>query len=256
MKNITQVYFSPGKTTAKVSDLFCTQLNTTYDTIDLMKKDTPIKKEFNKEELAVFCLPVFSGRLPSVAASALEHIKGNGTYAVAMVVYGNRAYEDALLELCELLSSKGFVLIGAGAFIARHSIFQEVAKNRPDEADTEKIREFADKCMEKIHQQSGTVAPLVVKGNKPYRNVSPIPLVPTASSACTKCNVCVRICPTDAISKQNPKKTDKQKCISCTACIYHCPHNARSFRSILYPLAKRSFFKKFGGKRNEPELFV
>ena len=45
-------------------------------------------------------VPVFGGRIPAVALERLAALKGSGP-AVALAVYGNRAWEDVLsLDLC------------------------------------------------------------------------------------------------------------------------------------------------------------
>ncbi len=67
--------------------------------------------------------------------SGCSRPKGNQTPAIAVVTYGNRDYEDALLELQTILEQNGFVVIGAAALIAEHSIVHSVGHDRPDEAD-------------------------------------------------------------------------------------------------------------------------
>ena len=73
-----------------------------------------------------------------MAVDAFEKIKGDKTPAVLVCVYGNRNYDDALLELKDISEANGFVPIAAGAFIARHSIFSDVAVGRPDKEDLHK----------------------------------------------------------------------------------------------------------------------
>ena len=50
-------------------------------------------------DLLVVGMPVYSGRIPASALPALRKFRGNGTPAVVVCVYGNRDYDDALLEL-------------------------------------------------------------------------------------------------------------------------------------------------------------
>lgn len=52
--------------------------------------------------------PVFGGRIPSIVAEKLNELEGHGKKAVTLVVYGNRAYEDALLELNNVVEDRGF----------------------------------------------------------------------------------------------------------------------------------------------------
>ena len=83
------------------------------------------------------------GRIPTQTLISLNQIKANKTPAIVVCVYGNRDYDDALLELKEVVESNGFTVISAGAFVAQHSIFPQVGQNRPDEKDLTKIKEFA-----------------------------------------------------------------------------------------------------------------
>jgi ferredoxin len=197
-------------------------------------------------------VPVFVGRIPSACIELLKKLEGTNTPAIAVVVYGNREYEDALLELSDLLTEKSFIVVGAAAFVAQHSIFPKVAKGRPDANDTKQIQDFALKCLEKLN---GELTPVTVKGNKPYRTISALPIRPTGNSACTSCQSCVKICPTDAIDAANPKKADKRRCISCTACIHVCSVGARAFRGLMYKIAGFIFSKKCSA-RKEPDIFI
>jgi len=45
---------------------------------------------------------------------------------------------------------------------------------------------------------------------------------------CTKCGICFRRCPTDAVEwkKKEPAFIDKEKCIKCMTCITNCPADA------------------------------
>ena len=252
MNKLTQVYFSPGGTTHQTIQLFSSEFELS-ESLDLLKNDLREERTFTPHDLVVIALPVFAGRIPSVCPEVLQRLKGQNTPAVIMVTYGNREYEDALLELGDIMEKNGFIVISAGAFVARHSIFPQVAHGRPDEDDVQKIKAFALTCKTKI--QEGNITPVVIKGNRPYRDISSIPLKPSAkSSTCTKCGVCIKICPVQAIPENNPAKTDKKKCISCAACVYHCPVQSRSFGGFLYKLAGKIFANKCAA-RKEPDIF-
>ena len=68
-------------------------------------------------ELCVIAVPVYGGRVAATALQRLQRLKGNGSSAILVVVYGNRDYEDALLELRDTTVQLGFVPLTAGAFI-------------------------------------------------------------------------------------------------------------------------------------------
>lgn len=253
-KKVTLFHFSPGGTTAKIGKEFTAVLGSEVETIDLLQNKALAGRTFAQDDMVVVALPVFSGRIPKMCPKMLAKWKGSNTPAVLLAVYGNRDYDDALLEMQDILTENGFVVIGAGAFVARHSVMPQVAAGRPDAQDSEKLIQFAQQCKAKLEQEAGNCL-LEIKGNRPYREIVTLPLKPAGSSACTKCNACVKICPTGAISEDNPRKTDKARCITCTACIYACPVQARNFRGAMYRMAKNAFQKKCM-LRKEPEIFI
>ena len=55
----------------------------------------------------------------------ISFLKGNGARAVLLVVYGNREYEDTLLELSDVMEAAGFSPVAAVAAVAEHSIMHQ-----------------------------------------------------------------------------------------------------------------------------------
>lgn len=251
-RNVTSIFFSPSGTTAKVANQIASNISPTVQTIDLMKEKVTAEKRFSSEEIAIVAMPVFSGRIPDLCVDMLHKIKGNNAPVIAVVVYGNRAYDDALLELTNILKENGFKVVGAGAVIAQHSIFQDVAQGRPDNTDMEKIENFTKCCINRI--ASDDIDTISVPGNTPYREAKALPIIPAVSAKCTECGACIRICPVGAIPHDNPQMTDKEKCINCTACIHICPEDARSYSGVKMALGARSFAKKCAA-RLEPEFY-
>ncbi len=246
MKNYSKVnliYFSATGTTqiivstiSKALDRFPQQQ---YN-LNTLQVDSDIS--ISSDELAIFAVPVYSGRVPEIAKQYILKFKGNHTSAILIGVYGNRAFEDALVELQDITQANGFITISAAAFIAQHSIFPQVASGRPNKQDLEMVADFAIKS---INHDKSDSHQLVIKGNRPYRAIKPVPLVPKTSRTCNKCGLCAKQCPVKAISIDNPKKIDKTLCISCAHCISICPQKARRFGGLLYWLATKKFTKAF-----------
>lgn len=212
---------------------------------------------FDKRDFVLFAVPVFAGRVPAQASQAISLFKGNNTPAIIVCVYGNRDYEDALIELRNITQSQGFVPIAGGAFVARHSIFPNMAPGRPDEKDRIKILEFTKQCKKSYNEytQHNPSSYLKVKGNFPYRDPSVIPLYPAGDDKCNRCGTCVKLCPVGAIPEHNPTETNHALCISCARCVAICPQKSRIFGGELYESVKMKFEENLAGIRKEPETF-
>ena len=51
-------------------------------------------------------MPVYAGRVPALAVERLKGIKTSGVKCVIVAVYGNRAYEDALVEMQDVATER------------------------------------------------------------------------------------------------------------------------------------------------------
>ncbi|MGI6095055.1 MAG: EFR1 family ferrodoxin [Lachnospiraceae bacterium] len=256
IQQLHQMYFSPTGTTKKVLEILAQEIGRNGQQIDLTLKQD-VKYHFTANDVVVFGIPVYSGRVPRTAVERLTHLKGENTPVILVAAYGNRAYDDALLELKKLMEVRGFLVVAAVAAVCEHSIVPSIAAGRPDEADVKKIKEFAQQIMKKIDAlQSWKEMPkLEVKGNPQFCEYKNVPLKPKASASCVKCGICAENCPAGAISKENPSLTDTSLCISCMRCVRNCPKQARSVSGIMQMAAKMMLQGKCK-QRKEPELFV
>ncbi|MCH5312120.1 MAG: 4Fe-4S binding protein [Prevotella sp.] len=250
---IHAIYFSATETTRRIVAAIAGQLGGECNFVSLavQQSESPV---MNHNDIVILGVPVYAGRVPQIAAERLKAIQGKGQKAIAVCVYGNRDYDDALVELCDIAEQQGFMVVAAGAFIAEHRIFPKVATNRPDEADMKNIALFADLCRRRI---AGVEAfnRETVKGNRPYLTPARVPIHPKADKRkCTRCGLCAQECPAGVIDKANPYLTDNSVCISCCRCISVCPSHARSFGGLLYKVAGWKFTKD-NSRRREAEWF-
>lgn len=51
-------------------------------------------------------MPVYAGRVPALTVERLKGIKTSGVKCVIVAVYGNRAYEDALVEMQDVATER------------------------------------------------------------------------------------------------------------------------------------------------------
>ena len=215
-------HFSPTGGTKKVADAIAVGLNTPVEDVDLTKEIAVPKLGGNDALMAV--LPVYAGRVPQISLERLSALKGNGQKAVAVVVYGNREYDDTLLETKEALEANGFLVVAAAAFIAEHSIVRSIAADRPDAEDEAICRQFAADVMAKADD----AAPVQVPGNNPYKELKPSAFHPAASESCVKCGVCAGQCPVGAIPLDDPSQTLGDLCVNCMRCVEACPQHCRA----------------------------
>lgn len=215
-------HFSPTGGTKKVADAITAGFNTPVVEMDLTKEDSAVLLGEHDALMAV--LPVYGGRVPQISLERLSALKGYGQKAVAVVVYGNREYDDALLETKDALEATGFQVIAAAAFIAEHSIVRSIAVGRPDAVDEAICRKFAADVMAKADD----AVPIQVPGNNSYKELKPSTFHPAANENCVKCIACAQQCPMGAIPLENPIQTNNDLCINCMRCIQVCPQQCRA----------------------------
>jgi Dissimilatory sulfite reductase (desulfoviridin), alpha and beta subunits len=248
----TVIYFSPTGGTRRVAELLASEVANRYQSIDITVSGDTLN--FASDDLVIIAVPVYGGRVPSPAKERLEHINGAGAMSVLVAVFGNRAVDDALLELKELAQSRGFVCVAAGAFIAPHSVGHAFGAGRPDASDLSQMRDFATHIREKLGRND--FSSVGVPGASPYKQYHGIPLKPyTKEAACSRCGACARGCPAGAIPPENPLRTDGAKCISCMRCISLCPHQARRLHLAMRVLSKAALYR-YCSRRREPEWIV
>jgi len=229
------IYFSPTRTTAQIVEEIAKGMDPdSVEHIDLTLPMPAIPKfDDGTDSIAIVGVPVYGGRVPELAVKRLQELKSNGMPVIPVVVYGNRAFEDALAELRDLLQQNGFLAIAAGAFIGEHSFSRKdlpIAENRPDDKDLKAAFSFGQKVQRKLSDidGTGTLSTIAVPGDLPYKNWAPPSGAPrTQEDACTLCATCVDLCPAGAITVDDAVVTDPSKCILCCACIKGCPEQAR-----------------------------
>jgi len=257
-------YFSPTGTTRKVVESIAGAIG--VDDIQHIDITRPAIKTKELEEitdgLAIIGAPVYAGRLPPEAVNRLRKLKASSVPVVVVVLYGNREYDDALIELRDLAEERGFTPVAGGAFIGEHSFNSEeipIAPGRPDEVDLEKARAFGQMIKERLDGIGtlGNIPRLVVPGNVPYRELRRRRHIPpvTDESLCMMCATCLSVCPTGAITINGDVVTDPDACIVCCACIKNCPTGARRRQD---PMSRRisGWLVANTRERKEPVTFI
>ena len=233
---IYQICFSPTGGTRRAAEMVCRAFGVQIERINLMQHVGPLF--FSEEDLCLIAVPVYGGRVPEVALRGLRVMKGNGIPTVLMAVYGNRAVDDALLELRDEVYACGFRVVAAIEAVAAHSLFPEYGEGRPDARDEAELSAFAERIVQKLEGET-LGEPAHLPGHRPFRAYNGVPLKPKAGSRCVECGTCARECPVQAIPRDEPKRVEKAKCISCMHCVSVCPQRARHVNGLLLRIGRR-----------------
>ena len=264
IKKVYAVYLSSTGTTERAVLAVAEGTGLPYEKIDLttLKSRQNLNRSFRKDELVIVGMPVYGGRIPMNLENFFTGLKGNNTPTIALVMYGNREYEDALLELKIKMEERGFKVIAGAAFIGEHTFSQKIATGRPDAGDLKIAREFGERVIKEIDK--ATAGKLVVNGVYPYAangfnpakagHLTKHALVITTKD-CTLCGICAENCPWGAISIDDAT-TDITKCMRCLRCIKVCPEGAKKVVDPEFYEWLKDFEKRLTAVRKEPELFL
>lgn len=288
-KKIRAMYFSGTNTTAKVTSAIAYKMwqlmerdgCTKAENIDFTPKSARDEKYvFDADDIVVFGTPVIAGRVPNVLLKFLDTLEGGGAMAVPVVLYGNRNFDDALIELRNILESKGFHTVAAAAFIGEHSFSETLAAGRPDIKDMKTAEKFASdaahKILDIVRESDGdndeiakileASGPVKVDGEEPLRpyykprdrkgnHINILKVIPKLDSdKCTKCGICVKACPMGSIREEAPGVVDGI-CIKCCGCVKKCPEKALYFDDAGYLYHKEELELGYAD-RKEPKLFI
>ena len=220
------------------------------------------------EELAVVGVPVYAGRVPNLLLPYLrDKVKGRDAPAVALCLFGNRDYDDGLMELRNTLRDNGFRVIGAGAFVGEHAFSRTLGAGRPDGEDLALAETLAGRVADKVKSLTEiSPEPVAVKGCEPVRpyytprdrHGNPINILKvkpvTDGARCLGCGLCARICPMGSIDPEAVSRVDGV-CMKCCACVKGCPAGAKYFDDPGYLYHQRELEEVYA-RRADSEIFL
>lgn len=221
---VYNIYYSPTGGTKKVSDILFGAIGKNTCEIDLFKNNMP-GQHFAMDDVCIISVPAFGGRVPGDAAKKIKAFKSNGSLAIIVAVFGNRAIDDTLTELYDIVTNVGFKVIAGVEAVAEHSLVRRYGAERPNENDKMELCQFAKIICQKLEKEDLT-APKI-PGNRPYRDFKLSAMSLVVDESCINCKKCAEECPVDAIPMDNIKTVDENKCFSCMHCVSTCPINAR-----------------------------
>lgn len=272
INKVWAVYFSPVGNTEKIvaalAQAVGEKLNLPVEKLDYT---LPAAREeinaFSKTDLVIWGTPVYAGRVPNKLLPYVQgHFIGNDALAVPVAVFGNRSFDDALIELRNVLEDNGFHTIAGAGVAAQHAFSMALAAGRPDRADMEKLEAFSAQIVEKLNTLEAPPQPVDVKGNNPpqaYYTPKGLDGNPTVflkakpktdMEKCNRCGVCIARCPMGSINREDPADIIGI-CIKCHACVKRCPQNAKYFDDAQFISHKLMLERDFV-RRAEPEFFI
>lgn len=252
---INSIIFSPSGGTKNVMRSLVRDLDAPVRECDItLPGGRNEELSFAQDDFVFFGFPVYGGRMPINIEKLFKGITGRNTPCALTVVYGNRAFDGALLDLHKVASQNGFVPIAGVAAIAEHSLAPQLATQRPDDQDRMKLAEWGKRILE-----CASKGALLKSAPGAYPDwvfppgMDPRPI--TDKGKCLNCGTCATVCPAGAIPADEPSLTNVEECIFCGACAKYCPEKAR--------VMGNEAFHEFGkphlveaAKRKEPELFL
>lgn len=261
ISTIKTVFYSPTGTSRKVVQAIAkgAQTDQPVEAVDLTAPNYPENISMAADELTIFAVPVYAGRVAPLAVKRMESISGKGGPAIIVVLYGNREFEDALIELKDIVEAQSFTVVAGAAFIGEHSYSSTAlptAHGRPDESDLKIASDFGAKAAQLLVAADSPQPLDSVPGDKPYKDGMPfVPLTPQIEhELCTQCEECVAVCPSGAIALVDQIVIDVNLCTFCCACIKACPVVALSLAGT--PMQdKAKWLNENCATRKEPELF-
>ena len=199
----------------------------------------------------------------------MQHtIDGSGAIAVPIVTFGNRAFDNSLIELRNILEAHGFHTIAAAAFACEHSFSTTLGAGRPDADDLAEAATFAHAVTGKLAALAALdtlPAPIAVDGDAEAGYYQPRDrhgvfidirkVKPLTSDACDQCGLCAAACPMGAIDPSDVTKVPGI-CIKCGACIKKCPQSAKYYDDTGYLYHKEELEAMYGVRRAANSFYL
>ena len=260
-KNLKILYFSPTSGTKKIVKAIAESIDSNYEEFDItLPQNRTNNITFSSDDLVIVGMPTYAGRFPRLLHNFLDKITANNTLGVFITTYGNRDYEDALLEQYDIFTSKGFIGLGAATFITEHSSTSKLATGRPHAEDLKTASDFGCKIIKRLKEINSLsdLNSLTLPGSIPYveKNIPSMPFAPETNEKCVTCGICAKHCPTSAIDFSDCKTIDISKCIKCNSCVKRCPLNAKAMTAEPYKNMQNMLITNFAHNEKKPEIFL
>lgn len=270
MGDVFAVYFSPTGNTKQCACALAKGIAEELNGGDYFKVDLTAAGDrrgvygFGEDDIVILGVPTYAGRVPNKLLPYFqESVWAEGAFAVGLVTYGNRSFDDSLKELCLTMEENDFRLVGAVAAVAEHSFAPALATGRPNEEDLKWLEDAGRKFAQKIQNFDGKTLNIAsIPGHEAEQMVYYTPKKPdgtpakflkampvTDESKCSECGLCKAVCPMNCF--KNGVKAPEGTCIKCQACVAGCPEKAKSFTDEEFLAHKQMLEKNYAGTQRE-----
>ncbi len=245
-------YCSPAGSTRRLGEVLARNLEREGLAVTTCElgRDTPAEERCLRELAQVsgrvlVCVgsPVYASHaLPLVMDFIARLPRRPGAFAVPFVTWGAASSGLALAEMGRALAGRDCPLLGAGKFVAVHSLMWEAAEpagaGHPDAADAELAAELARAALAALGRPEPPLLPLSALAYQPAAAAAELEpqnlefakgLLPprrAAPARCNGCGLCVENCPVAALRLAPLPVCDESRCIACFNCVRLCPEQA------------------------------
>lgn len=273
--DVFALFISPTGNTAQVARAIASGIaskvsGNDFFSIDLTSWDSRDGVyEFGPDDTVIIGLPTYAGRIPNKLLPYFkESIYGNNTTGISVVTYGNRAYDDSLKELYDIMTDNSFCVTAAVAAPCEHAFSDKLANGRPTEEDLRLLRTYGERIGTDII--NGKIRPLkpsdipgrnagemkyytpLTENGDPASFLKAMPI--TDSSECINCGNCREICP------MNCYKSDvtipEGICIKCHGCVNNCPVHAKHFDDADLLSHIKYLEREYADTKHDIEAFI
>lgn len=283
MAKIKTYYFSPTGGTLQVAKHLAERVGKVlHAEVEYYSYTLPQERvklpSFDPDDFILWATPVYAGRIPNktldYVRNALTHSSNNAltqsrNLSLALVTFGNRAYDNALAELVGLMQEGGMQPVGAAAVVTRHAFSDTLGAGRPNEEDLAALDHFAELLAKKVEngewrEENGKLA--VPGESHPEKYYTPLKTnsAPAGflkakpscdSDRCSRCGKCLEVCPMGSIVAVNGMPSFNGICIKCQACRRICPTGAIAFTDPEY-LSHVEMIEHAFAEPKRPEFFL
>jgi ferredoxin len=230
------LYFSGTGNSKYIAELFCRHTNAQCHSVE---EKIDFDKLIASNDKIAFCYPVYASRVPRImrefVRNHIEPLRNKKIIIFCTQMYfsgdGARAFIDIFpVNFIEVIYAEHFLMPNNV-----NNLFITPLANEKS------VKKYIDKAEQKMKTVCGEIKAGIIRkrGFNPVSRVLGLPqgsIFPTFEKMgidkvwidkdCTRCNLCVELCPMGNFEDKDGKIVTKANCMMCYRCINKCPQKA------------------------------